>query len=68
MLALYRAGRQAEALEAYQDARRVLMDELGLEPSEELRALQQAILQQDPSLGAEQRHAVSRPADRTGAP
>ena len=51
MLALYRAGRQADALEAYQDARRVLMDELGLEPSEELRALQQAILQQDPSLG-----------------
>jgi DNA-binding SARP family transcriptional activator len=33
MLALYRAGRQAEALEAYQEARRVLMDELGLEPS-----------------------------------
>jgi class 3 adenylate cyclase len=51
MLALYRAGRQADALEAYQDARRVLMNELGLEPSEELRALQQAILQQDPSLG-----------------
>jgi DNA-binding SARP family transcriptional activator len=38
MLALYRAGRQADALDAYQDARRVLMDELGLEPSEELRA------------------------------
>ena len=52
MHALYRAGRQAEALSAYQDARRVLMDELGLEPSGELRALQQAILQHDPSLAA----------------
>jgi DNA-binding SARP family transcriptional activator/tetratricopeptide (TPR) repeat protein len=51
MLALYRAGRQANALEVYQDARRVLMDELGLEPSEELRMLQQSILRQDPSLG-----------------
>src|SRR6266571_5333814 len=52
MQALYRAGRQADALEAYQDARRVLMDELGLEPSEELRSLQQSILQQDASFGA----------------
>ena len=64
MLALYRAGRQAEALEAYQDARRVLMDELGLEPSEELRALQQAILQQDASLGAGSATAVERGPDR----
>ncbi len=50
MLALYRAGRQAEALEAYQDARRALSEELGLEPSRELRELQQAILNQDPAL------------------
>ena len=64
MLALYRAGRQADALEAYQDARRVLMDELGLEPSEELRALQQAILQHDPSLGAVGTAAVERGPDR----
>ena len=64
MLALYRAGRQADALEAYQDARRVLMDELGLEPSEELRALQQAILQQEPSLGVIGEGVVVRGPDR----
>ena len=51
MLALYRSGRQAEALEAFADARRTLLDELGLEPSEELRQLQAAILAQDPGLG-----------------
>jgi DNA-binding SARP family transcriptional activator/ABC-type transport system substrate-binding protein len=51
MLALYRSGRQAEALEAFADARRTLRDELGLEPSEELRQLQAAILAQDPGLG-----------------
>jgi DNA-binding SARP family transcriptional activator len=50
MLALYRSGRQAEALEAYQEARRALTDELGIEPSRELRELQQAILEQDPAL------------------
>ncbi len=64
MLSLYRAGRQADALEAYQDARRVLLDELGLEPSEELRGLQQAILQQDASLGAGAATAVERGPDR----
>jgi hypothetical protein len=46
MLALYRSGRQADALAAYQAARRVLVDELGIEPNPELRALEQAILQQ----------------------
>jgi len=50
MLALYRSGRQAEALEAYQQARHALVDELGLEPSEELQRLERAILQHDPSL------------------
>ncbi len=50
MLALYHSGRQAEALEAYQEARRTLVDELGLEPSLELRELEQAILNQDLSL------------------
>jgi DNA-binding SARP family transcriptional activator len=64
MLALYRAGRQAEALEAYQDARRVLMDELGLEPSGELRSLQQSILRQDPSLGVATSAATERGPDR----
>ena len=53
MLALYRSGRQAEALEAYQDARRALVEELGIEPGRSLRELQQAILQQDPALDAE---------------
>jgi DNA-binding SARP family transcriptional activator len=50
MLALYRSGRQAEALEAYQDARRALTEGLGIEPSLELRELEKAILQQDASL------------------
>ena len=52
MLALYRAGRQAEALEAYADARRVLVEELGLEPSRELQELQRAVLDQDVTLDA----------------
>jgi len=50
MLALYRSGRQAEALESYQEARRLLTDELGLEPSDTLKNLQRAILAQDPAL------------------
>jgi len=52
MLALYRSGRQAEALEAYRAARHALVEELGLEPSEELQRLQRAILAHDPSLAA----------------
>jgi DNA-binding SARP family transcriptional activator/ABC-type transport system substrate-binding protein len=50
MLALYRSGRQAEALRVYSDARRRLVDELGLEPGQALQQLEQAILRQDPSL------------------
>jgi DNA-binding SARP family transcriptional activator/streptogramin lyase len=50
MLALYRAGRQADALDAYQAGRRVLQDELGLEPGKELRDLEAAILRQDEAL------------------
>jgi DNA-binding SARP family transcriptional activator len=53
MLALYRSGRQAEALEVYQDTRRVLVDELGIEPGKELRNLEQAILRQEPGLDLE---------------
>jgi DNA-binding SARP family transcriptional activator/ABC-type transport system substrate-binding protein len=60
MLALYRSGRQAEALEAFVDARRTLLDELGLEPSAELRQLQAAILAQDPRLGPAPRTAWPR--------
>ena len=52
MLALYRAGRQADALRAYQEGRTVLGEELGLEPDPELRNLEAAILTQDPSLDA----------------
>ena len=64
MRSLYQAGRQADALAAYQDARSVLMDELGLEPSTELRALQHAILQQDPSLGGSRETVLERAPDR----
>ena len=53
MLALYRCGRQAEALEAYGEARRVLVAEIGVEPGPELRRLQEAILRQDASLEPE---------------
>jgi DNA-binding SARP family transcriptional activator len=52
MLALYRSGRQAEALDAYAAARSTLVDELGLEPGERLRELQRQILAQDPALEA----------------
>src|SRR5947207_2613061 len=50
MLALYRADRQAEALDAYRQAREVLVEELGIEPSPLLQRLQQGILIQDPAL------------------
>jgi DNA-binding SARP family transcriptional activator/basic membrane lipoprotein Med (substrate-binding protein (PBP1-ABC) superfamily) len=50
MLALYRAGRPADALETYQRGRRISVDELGLEPGEILRQLETKILQQDPEL------------------
>ena len=52
MLALYRSGRQADALETFQEARRVLSDELGLEPGPDLRRLQDAILDHDPAIAA----------------
>ena len=50
MLALYRSDRQADALQAYQDARGTLVGELGIEPGERLRELERAILAQDPEL------------------
>ena len=52
MLALYRAGRQADALAAYRDTRTFLADELGLEPGEELRRLERLMLEQSPELDA----------------
>jgi DNA-binding SARP family transcriptional activator len=52
MLALYRSGRQADALGAYRAARRILVDELGIEPGPALQELHQAILRQDPELSS----------------
>ena len=69
MLALYRSGRQAEALAAYQEMRRTLDEELGLHPSPALRHLQQAVLRQDESLeqrsGSERRAIAVRDSDRS---
>jgi DNA-binding SARP family transcriptional activator/DNA-binding beta-propeller fold protein YncE len=50
MLALYRTGRQADALQAYRDGRRLLASELGLEPGPELQRIERAILEQDTAL------------------
>jgi DNA-binding SARP family transcriptional activator len=52
MLALYRSGRQSDALQVYRDGRRLLASELGLEPGPELQRLERAILAQDPALEA----------------
>ena len=51
MVALYRSGRQADALKAYRQAREALVEELGIDPSAELQQLEQAILRQDAALG-----------------
>lgn len=60
MLALYRSGRQSEALESYRDAQRTLVEELGLEPGPELQELERAILAQDPALAAPRREGPLR--------
>ena len=65
MLALYRSGRQAEALAAFRAARAASVEDLGLEPGPELRALERAILDQDPDLAAP---AVAPPAIETATP
>ena len=59
MLALYRSGRQQDALGSYQDARRALSEELGLEPGRDLQQLQRAILAQDPALDAPARRRIA---------
>src|SRR3989442_6261292 len=64
MLALYRAGRQADALEAYRRARSLFADELGLEPGPGLRHLEAAIFRQDPALDLQ---PGTRAGDRSDA-
>ena len=68
MLALYRADRQADALDAYQQARHALIDELGIEPSESLQRLQQGILRHDPALEAPAGRAAINGAAPAPAP
>jgi DNA-binding SARP family transcriptional activator/tetratricopeptide (TPR) repeat protein len=68
MLALYRCDRQADALQAYQDARRQLVEELGIEPGERLRELERAILAQDSALAAPLGRDADEAAPRDPAP
>jgi DNA-binding SARP family transcriptional activator len=70
MLALYRCGRQADALEVYRSGRRLLDEDLGLEPDEELQRLEKAILNHDPSLESPVVAAAHQPsvAQRRRAP
>jgi DNA-binding SARP family transcriptional activator/streptogramin lyase len=65
MLALYRSGRQAEALEAYRKTRRSLADELGIEPGPALQELEQAILRHDPAIALDEQSTAAEP--RSGA-
>ena len=67
MLALYRAGRQRDALRVYQEARLELVEEFGLEPSEELRALERMIISHDPALDLEAPAQPSRERLRRNA-
>jgi DNA-binding NarL/FixJ family response regulator/DNA-binding SARP family transcriptional activator len=72
MLALYRADRQADALDAYQQARDLLVEELGVDPSPALQRLQKGILAQDPALelpgGVAVPNGVARPAQDARSP
>jgi DNA-binding SARP family transcriptional activator len=68
MLALYRSDRQADALQAYQNARRTLVEELGIEPGERLRELERAILAQDPALASPSSVEAVEPAPEAGPP
>lgn len=65
MLALYRSGRQAEALDAYREARQRLVDDVGIEPGAELTSLHDAMLRQDPAL---ELAATARPPAAPGPP
>jgi len=66
MLALYRTGRQAEALDAYRRAREVLSDELGIDPSAELQELHERILRQDPELMVQPTASAAPPRPAAG--
>jgi predicted ATPase/DNA-binding SARP family transcriptional activator len=68
MLALYRAGRQSEALATYRAARDVLTGQLGVEPGTDLRKLHAAVLRQDPALGPTAEESVGRGAEPAAAP
>ncbi len=68
MLALYRSDRQADALQAYQNARRRLVEELGIEPGAQLRELEQAVLAQDPALALPVPVAASPEAPAPASP
>jgi hypothetical protein len=59
MLALYRSGRQAEALEAFREARRAFVEEFGIEPSRSLQVIERQILEQDPELDSPRRRSTA---------
>jgi DNA-binding SARP family transcriptional activator len=64
MLALYRCGRQAEALEAYRHARNTLVEEAGIDPGHELQTLERAILNRDPALRTVEARLAAGPQGR----